>query len=146
MPVVTETEIPGYVSCRDPLCQGFKQRKTTVTRRAQEFRYIEDLKGDIPGVERTAVDIVHRDDPCPVCDGPQVFSDQERPEYAPISGQDPLALVTHLTQTGMVKDQQIATAQQAAQLAEMKAAMLEMQQELQRRRGGRPPKTEDTSE
>jgi len=130
MPVVTETEIPGYVSCRDPLCQGFKQRKTTVTRRAQEFRYIEDLKGDIPGVERTAVDIVHRDDPCPVCDGPQVFSDQERPEYAPISGQDPLALVTHLTQTGMVKDAQLATAQQGQMIAELRAELAEVRAEL----------------
>ncbi len=146
MPLVTEQTVPGYVSCRNPLCAGAKEREMPVVRRKQEFRYIEDLKGDIPGVEREAIDVVQTDEPCPVCDGPQVFSDQPRPEYAPISGQDPLALVKHLTQTGEIKDTQLAQAQQAATLAELRAELAEIKAEQQRRRGGRPPKTEDTSE
>lgn len=151
MPTVTYTEVPGYVSCRDPRCPGHKERETIVTRQKQEFTYRE-LGGDLPGNEREAIDIVHQDEPCPVCDGPQVFSDEPRPEYAPISGQDQLALL-NLNQSGQIQEAQLAQAQQAAALAEMRAAMAEqsktmaeMQAELQRRKGGRPPKSEDASE
>ena len=157
MPVVTETPVDGYVSCRDPRCAGYKQREVTVTRRKQEFAYRE-LGGDLPGNEREAVDIVHQDDPCPVCNGPQVFSDQERVEYAPISGQDQLALL-NLNQSGQIRDVQLENLTAAKELAELKAReaerdrrdaerdqlMAEMAEELRRRRGGRPPKDDSAA-
>ncbi len=146
MPVVTETTVPGYVSCRNPRCEGYKERETEVVKRVQAFRYIEDLKGDIPGVEREAVDIVHDGTPCPACGGPQVFSDEPRPEYAQMSGQDQLALL-NMNQSGQIRDAQMAQLKADKELAEMRAkqaetdALLrEMHEELKRRRGGRPPK------
>lgn len=149
MPVVTETVVPGYVSCRDPRCAGYKERETEVARRKQEFSYREN-GGDLPGIEREAVDVVQRDEPCPVCDGPQVYSDGPRPEYAQISGQDQLALL-NLNQSGQIRDQQMAQLKADKELAEMRAkqaetdALLrEMAEELKRRRGGRPPK-DDTA-
>jgi hypothetical protein len=152
MPVVTETPVDGWVACRDPKCPGYKQRETTVTRRKQEFSYRE-LGGDLPGNERESIDIVHPDDPCPDCGGPQTFSDNERPEYASISGQDQLALL-NLNQSGQIRDAQIEDLKHAKEIAEMKAReaerdkrdaerdrmFTEMQAELTRRRGGRPPK------
>lgn len=157
MPVVTETPVTGWVSCRDPRCHGYKQREVTVTRRKQEFAY-RDLGGDLPGNEREAVDIVHHDDPCPVCNGPQVYSDQERPEYAPISGQDQLALL-NLNQSGQIRDVQLENLQASKELAELKAReadrdrrdaerdrmVAEMAEELRRRRGGRPPKDDSAA-
>lgn len=139
MPLVTEREIPGFVACRDPRCPGYTQRQGTVTERTQAFPYRE-LGGDLPGNEREAVDIVHPDDPCPECGGPQTFSVEPRPEYAPISGQDPLALINHLGQSGRIQDAQLSSAQNAKELAEMRLAMAELQAELQRRKGGRPPR------
>lgn len=138
MPVVTNEAVRGFVSCRDPRCAGYQDRPTDVIRQYQAFSYRE-LGGDLPGDERVAVDVVQGDAPCEVCGGPQVWYDQERPEYAPISGQDQLALL-NLNQSGQIKDAQMAQLQQAKDLAEMRAQMAEMAAELQRRRGGRPVK------
>jgi hypothetical protein len=157
MPLVTEEKTQGWVSCRDPRCGGHTERETEVTRRTQAFSYRE-LGGDLPGNEREAVDVVHNDAPCPVCGGPQVYADQPRPEYANISGQDQLALL-NLNQSGQIRDQQMAGLEQAKELAELKAReaerdkrdaerdrmFMEMQAELQRRRGGRPPKDTDAA-
>ena len=142
MPVVTETPVQGWVSCRDPRCSGYKERETTVHRRKQEFTYRE-LGGDLPGNEREAVDVVQGDEQCEVCGGPQVWFDEMRPEYAPISGQDQLALL-NLNQSGQIRDVQMANLESAKDLAQMRAEMAEMRAELQRRRGGRPAK--DTEE
>lgn len=141
MPIVTETPVEGYVSCRDPRCPGYTPRQQTVLRRKQEFPYRE-LGGDLPGNEREAVDTVQTPEPCPVCDGPQVTFEGERPEYAMISGQDPLALL-NLNQSGQIRDVQNENLQAAKELAEMRAAVAEMRAEMaeeKRRRGGRPPK------
>lgn len=138
MPQVTEEVVPGYVHCRDPRCSGYKERQTDVIRRTQGFTYRE-LGGDLPGNEREAVDIVHENEPCPVCAGPQVYADQPLVEYAPISGQDPLALL-NLNQSGQIRDVQMQNLESAKELAEMRAMMAEMKSELDRRRGGRPRK------
>lgn len=138
MPIVTETPVRGYVSCRDPRCAGYKERETEVVRRKQEFTYRE-LGGDLPGNEREAVDIIHAGESCPVCSGPQVYYEEPRPEYAPISGQDPLALL-NLNQSGQIRDVQMQNLESAKELAEMRAMMAEMKSELDRRRGGRPRK------
>ena len=143
MATVTEEQVSGYVSCRDPRCAGYEQRRTEVTRQLKAFSYRE-LGGDLPGNERESVYIVQRDEPCPVCDGPQVFADQERPEYAQVSGQDQFALL-NLNQSGQIRDQQMAQLKADKELAEVKAQMAELAAELQRRRGGRPPKDPDAA-
>ena len=53
--------------------------------------------------------------------------------------QDRYSFNVHILLAGQIRDQQMAQLQQAKELAEMRAAMAEMQNELQRRRGGRPP-------
>ena len=150
MPIVTETPVSGWVSCRDPRCQGYKERETEVTIRKQEFPYRE-LGGDLPGNEREAVDVVQSDEPCAVCDGPQVWFEEARIEYAQISGQDPLALL-NLNQSGQIRDVQMENLTAAKDLAEMRAKqaeqdklLAEMSAELQRRRGGRPPKDDQAA-
>ena len=143
MAPTTITQVAGYVSCRDPRCAGYKERETTVDLQKQEFPYRE-LGGDLPGNEREAIDVVQSDEPCATCDGPQVWYQEPRPEYAPISGQDQLALL-NLNQSGQIRDTQIAQLESAKDLAEMRAEMAEMRAELQRRRGGRPPKDDDAA-
>jgi len=145
MPVVTETTVDGFVSCMDPRCPGHKQRPVQVRQRKQEFSYRE-LGGDLPGNERESIDTVQEDERCPDCGKAQVYSDQERPEYAQISGQDQLALL-NLNQSGQIRDQQMAQLKADKELAEMRAKqtetdklLAEMAEELRRRRGGRPPK------
>ena len=148
MPITTETPVEGYVSCRDPRCGGYTPKPTTVLRRKQEFPYRE-LGGDLPGNEREAVDVVQGPETCDICHGPQVWFDIERPEYAPISGQDQLALL-NLNQSGQIRDVQMENLQASKELADMRVKqaeterlLAEMAEELKRRRGGRPPKTED---
>ena len=146
MPVVTVTEVPGYVSCRDPRCHGYKERETPVERVKQEFPYRE-LGGDLPGNEREAVDVRQGDEPCAVCNGPQIWFEGERPEYAPISGQDQLALL-NLNQSGQIRDVQMENLKASSELAEMRAQMAEMRAEMaeeRRRRGGRPPKDQSAA-
>ena len=157
MPVVTKTEVPGHVSCRDPRCLGFKERETTVEVQKQEFSYRE-LGGDLPGNEREAVDVVQGDEMCEHCGKPQVWYVEPRTEYAQISGQDQLALL-NLNQSGQIQDAQRAGLEQAKELAELKARAAErdlrdaerdrlfadMAEELKRRRGGRPPKDDNAA-
>lgn len=145
MPVVTETVVAGYGHCIDPRCAGYKQQPADVVVTVQAFSYRE-LGGDLPGNERETHDVFRFADPdaeaaCVHCGQPRIPSDQVRPEYAPLSGQDPLALL-NLNQQGRINDMQMQNLERDKELAEMRATMAEMRAELQRRRGGRP-KNED---
>lgn len=153
MPTVTEITVDGFISCVDPRCPGYEQKPVPVTRQNVAFTYGDNGgDGSIPlgAVEREAVHVVQTDEPCEHCGKPTIRSDQERPEHAPVSGQDPLALL-NLNQQKQTHEIQLAAAQQAQQGAEMmaliqeqRAEMAELRAELQRRKGGRPPKqTED---
>jgi hypothetical protein len=156
MPAVTETKVDGWVSCVDPRCVGYEQRPVVVTKRVAAFTYHE-LGGDgaVPqtAIERETVGVVQTDETCEHCGKPVVFSDLPRPEYAPVSGQDPLEILS-ISQQTQIRDAQtknLETAKETAELramvAEMRAAhaeqMAEMKAELQRRKGGRPPKDPD---
>lgn len=149
MPVVDRREVQGYASCTDPRCPGYQQEEVTVTREEVQFLR-EEVGGDIPGVDHSTI---RADDfsvtPCPHCDKPRIASLEERPVYAPISGQDPLALLD-LNQNKQIAnvqtanlEQQLAMSQMQTQMAEMKAQMAEQAAELQRRKGGRPPKVDE---
>ena len=153
MPTVTEIEVDGYVSCVDPRCAGYEQRPVKVLERTVSFTY-QDNGGDgaIPqtAIERSTIDIVQTDATCEHCGKPVIFSSTEHIEYAAVSGQDPLEILS-ISQQTQIRDAQTKnletakeTAELRAMLAEMRAQhaeqMAEMKAELQRRRGGRPPK------
>jgi hypothetical protein len=149
MPTVTEIQVDGYVSCIDPRCPGYEQRPVRVVERTVSFTY-QDNGGDgaIPqtAIERATVDIVQTDATCEHCGKPVIFAAVERPEYAPVSGQDPLEIlsINQQTQIRDVQTKNLQTAVEAAelraQLAEQGKLLAEMQAEMQRRRGGRPRK------
>ena len=149
MPTVTDIQVDGYVSCRDPRCPGYEQRTAQVTLRTTAFSY-QDNGGDgsVPqtAIEREAVGVVQFDDACEVCGGPVIFAAEERPEYAQVSGQDQLQLlnINQQTQIHEVEKSTLEAAKENAELramlAEMRADQAEMKAEMQRRRGGRPPK------
>lgn len=149
---VIESQVDGYVSCMNPRCPGYEQRPVQVIRENVVLTYRE-LGGDgnMPdtAVERESVYIRQTDATCEHCNGPVILSDQERPEYAQVSGQDQMALL-NLNQQKQVHEIQLAAAQQGqlnaelrAQLTEQGKVLAEMQGEMQRRRGGRPRKEGD---
>jgi hypothetical protein len=152
MPTVTEVTVDGFISCVDPRCPGYEQKPVPVTRQNVAFTYGDNGgDGSIPlgATEREAVHVVQSDEACEHCGKPTIRSDRERPEHAQVSGQDPLALL-NLNQQKQMHEVQLGSAQQAQAMAEMRAMLAEqalqmerMQSELQRRKGGRPPKTED---
>lgn len=153
MPLVTDIQVDGYVSCIDPRCPGYEQRPVEVIRRTAAFTY-QELGGDgsVPqsAVERETVGVVQTDETCSFCDKPVIFSDQQRPEYAAVSGQDPLELLA-ISQQTQIRDVQVRNLETAKESAELKAMLAmqgqqlaEMKAELDRRKGGRPRKdTED---
>jgi len=153
MPTVTEIQVDGYVSCIDPRCPGYEQRPVAVTRRTVAFTY-QDNGGDgaVPqtAIEREAVGIVQTDATCEHCGKPVIFSEMLREEYAPVSGQDPLELLAISQQTQIrdvqksVLDRDRQDLEREKEMLEMRRMMAEMQAELQRRRGGRPPKEQDS--
>jgi len=140
---VYKTEVDGFLSCIDPTCPGYEQQPVKVIRERVELSYAE-LGGDgsLPAtaIERESVYIVQTDKTCEYCGKPVILSDSERPEYPRISGQDPLALLDTNFQQRKIHDVEVASLTRDKEMAEMRAAMAEMQNELMRRRGGRPPK------
>jgi len=160
MATVTETTVDGFIACVDPRCPGHKQKPVPVTRQLVAFTYGDNGgDGSIPlgAVEREAVQVVQTEEPCEHCGKPTILSDAERPEYAQVSGQDQLALL-NINQSGQIRDVQMQILQRDKELAEMRAREAErdrreaerdrmfeeMRAELQRRRGGRPPKESDS--
>jgi hypothetical protein len=166
MPTVTEIKVDGYVSCIDPRCPGYEQRPVQVLQRTVQFSY-QDNGGDgaIPqtAIERATIDIVQTDATCDTCGKPVIFAAVERPEYAAVSGSDPLELLNINNQT-QIRDAQKSNLETAKETAELRAVVAEarareaerdrrdaerdqmfadMKAELQRRKGGRPPKQEE---
>ena len=148
MPTVTDDVVTGWASCIDALCPGYKQVPAGVVRRVQEFTYFE-LGGDIPGIERSMIDVACFAEPddldCPHCGKPRVAAIQERPEYPRASGQDPLRLL-NLTQTQQINDMQIAELERGKEMAELKALVAQQSAalaELTAGRRTRAPRKED---
>jgi hypothetical protein len=152
MPTVTETTVDGFVSCTDPRCVGYKQKPTAVLRQLVAFTYGDNGgDGSIPlgAIERESVYVMQTDDPCEHCGKPTIRTDSERPEYAQVSGQDPLELLA-INQQTQIRDVQMRNLEAAKENAELKAQLAqqgkilaEIQGELTRRKGGRPPKDPD---
>lgn len=139
MPTQTEVVIEGFASCKDGRCPGYKQESARVVLRQVEYTYF-DLGGDIPGVERSTVDVAGFEDPddspCPVCGKPRIASEQMRPEYPPMSGQDP-DFILHQGQTdSQVRDMQMENLRRDKELAELREQLA--QQNLALAHGATP--------
>ena len=147
MPLVVEEVVLGWASCTDALCPGYRQERAEVRQVTKEYSYLE-LGGDIPGTERSMVDVVGFEDPalepCPHCAKPRIAANQERPEYPRSSGQDPLYLL-NMTQTQQIHDMKLSELEQSKEISELKALIAQQQTQisglLERPRGpGRPRK------
>jgi hypothetical protein len=142
MPQVMETVVQGYASCPDPLCPGYQQEQVDVTRR--EALYMrEEMGGDIPGIDHSTIQAVDQSvEPCAHCGKDRIASLDERPDYPPISGQDPLALL-NLNKDKQIANVKVEALEQGKAMAEMRAEMAELRAELATRRGpGRPRKSD----
>lgn len=146
MPTATQEVVPGFVSCMDSTCPGYLQKPADVTRETVAFTYHDNgaLASDpVPAtaVEREAVRVVQPGGECEVCGGPLLWTDAPRPVYPQVSGQDDNAL-RNMNQQKKINEVEVEGLKRDRELAELRAAMLEMQSELQRRKGGRPPKVD----
>jgi hypothetical protein len=148
MPTATQERIAGWVSCSSARCPGYTQRPVEVVRERVAFTY-HDL-GALPSdpvpataIERETVRVVQEDGACELCGRPLMWTDLARPEYPEVAG-GALDLL-NLNQQGQVNDLKIDGLTRDKELAEMRAQLAEMGAELQRRRGGRPPKDTDAA-
>lgn len=99
MPALTETPITAYAHCRDARCPGYQQQEVQAVRVETGWTYGEN-GGD--GVfthmqEKSSVEFRFADDaeaPCPVCTVPREVTGDARPSYQPLSGFDPLGLLS----------------------------------------------------
>jgi hypothetical protein len=147
MPTSTQERVQGYVSCSDSTCLGYEQRQTDVVRETTAFTYHDNgaLPSDpVPAtaVERESVRVVQPAGECEHCGKPLLFTDQSRPEYPQVSGQDDNALRNLNTQK-QIHAVEVDGLKRDRELAEMRAQMAELTAELQRRKGGRPPKEDN---
>ena len=137
MPTATEETIAALAFCPDARCYGYQQQEVQAVKTTTVLTYI-DNGGDLPGEERSFSHLRfanEADVPCPECKRDRMISDQVRPVYAPISGQDQNALL-HMGETpGRVRDlehaQELAAANAATEMAELKALVKEQQAQIQ---------------
>jgi hypothetical protein len=98
MPTVTEQRVDGYVSCIDPRCPGYEQRPVQVIKassRSPTRSSAATARVPQTAIERETVGIVQTDETCEHCGKPVIFSDVERPEYAPVSRAGPARAAGH---------------------------------------------------
>lgn len=93
MPRTNTEDITAYAHCPNPRCDGHAQRQVPAQRLTVEHTYVEQ-GGDMPGIEKSQV-YIQADVDCIVCGRVCEVTDQERISYAPLSGKDPLGLLTY---------------------------------------------------
>lgn len=99
MPLVIEAPVRGYAHCRDARCPGYAQEEVDAVREESSFTFGE-LGGDgvfTHLIERSTIVYRLADDEqraCPVCSQPREVTGSHRPQYQPLSGHDPMGLLT----------------------------------------------------
>lgn len=99
MPTVVATEVKGFAHCRDARCPGYQQQEVDAVREESSQTFGEN-GGDGPFlhmIERSSVEFRFKDSddvPCPVCSQPREVSETPRPQYQPLSGHDPMGLLS----------------------------------------------------
>lgn len=89
----------GYAHCRDTRCPGNQQQEVDAVRQEMSFTF-----GDGGGdgvwknlVERSTIEFRFADESdagCPVCKRPREVTGTPRPQYQPLSGFDPMGLLS----------------------------------------------------
>lgn len=140
--LLSSVEVDAYAHCPaildDPatgkaaLCRGFVQEKVTARREEVGHTYL-DSGGDNAFIENSFVSL-HWIDPdqeaCPHCDGPRQLAEQVRPKYQNMSRKDPLGLLGLRDVVG--DDESRVVGARDAEMAEMRAEMERMADELKR--------------
>lgn len=134
MPTAITEVIEGYAFCPDPRCPGYEQVAAAVRVTRTAWSYIE-LGGDLPGDERSmtyeSFPLEEGEQPpdCPRCGTQMEATTQKRPEYARVSGQDPLRLLA-LDQDTIRRSMQADQSGQAVELANLRTQLAEMRAEM----------------
>ena len=139
MATVTESVIDAYLACPDARCPGHRQQPAQARKVTTSFSFA-DNGGDWPGEERSTHHITFLDGvqpDCPHCGRPMDISDQQRPVYARVSGQDPMRIYD-LDQVAQVHDVQLAQAKRDLEMAEMKAMIAQQSATISELKGERP--------
>lgn len=131
MPTSTQELVQGYAHCTDSRCPGNAQEPVDLTKTVTATTYLE-LGGDLPHVERTHERVWFADEAaatCGVCSGPREPSEQKRPEYQMVHGNQGALLEN--------KENKVRDLEHSSQLAalEAQAQMAEMRTEMEKLRG-----------
>jgi len=155
MPNVIETPTTAYLFCRDGRCEGYETVEIPAHKTIVEMLYTDSDPNGIPGVEKSQEHVSLIDDDgnpvaipaCPVCNGPSELSPTPRPEYAKVSGQDPMEIFNLYDRTtGQLREMRQQNAaddvKRDREIAELRAQIEQLTEALsQPKRGpGRPPK------
>lgn len=148
---VTEAEVDAFAFCADGRCYGYKQTPVKGIRTITEF-----LNGTLDGAgavaaghpERSTMSVRFVDEgadgPCPECGKARHISEQERPEYAPQSGQPQDALLNLGKTQAQVKDlehaNQLSDLRHAQEMKELREQIDRLTVAVEKRGPGRPPK------
>lgn len=95
MPTVTEQAVTAFAHCIVSRCAGNNQESVQAIRVETGHSY-EDLGGDWPFVERSHVSVRFADEAdavCPHCGERREVTLEQRKQYAPLSGHDPMGLL-----------------------------------------------------
>lgn len=101
MSTTTETPISALAHCSAPRCAGHAQEPVPGIRRTVSHTYADlngTAEGSVPGIERSSEYILFADHEadaaCPHCGTVRQITDQRRPNYEPLSGHDPMGLLS----------------------------------------------------
>jgi hypothetical protein len=99
MPTVQEAPTVAFAHCRDARCPGYAQEEVDAVREETSWTYGE-RGGDgvfTHMVEDSSITFRFADDssvPCPVCASAREVTGSHRPQYQPLSGHDPMGLLS----------------------------------------------------
>lgn len=144
MPTQTSDLVRAYAHCINPMCPGYGQEEvpavsteTSYTFRdhggnsREVFRSFVELRYAVDAVEeqdRDAYVEQYRDAAaCRSCGRPRELSATQRPSYLPLSGHDPMGLLT-----SPAFNPAVVNTTQDAELAEMKAKLARMEALLEK--------------
>lgn len=157
MPNVIEAPTTAFISCTDGRCAGYEQAEIPAHLTVVETLYTDSDPNGIPGVEKSQehVSLVDENgDPmpipdCDVCGKPSVLSQTPRPEYAKVSGQDPMEIFNLYDRTtGQLREMRRQNAEDDVrrdrEMAELRDQIAQLTEALAaqpvKRGPGRPPK------
>lgn len=133
MPMVADAPVEAYAFCPDPRCPGYTETRVPGLRRVMSWSFIEG-GGDLPGEEKSVIQILWGEgiEPpdCEHCGRRMDLSENPRPEYARLSGQDPLRLL-NLDQQQQIRDAQMDALRHQNEVSDLRATVAEQGAQIQ---------------